>query len=287
VSSFIRVHRRQQVRPPSGHENVARVAWSILRALGRYERMGCEVKQIVVDTRIPERTVKRHLADLLARGLIQSPHRGHYVHVPDAADILADPTGKEGVHGLVIHGSVARTSDLVPPFGPGPVGPGRFIQRVEDWRGRIVRLRYFPATGSIVVYVPASRLPIPWLDMRGFREWLAGRFYPVQIGTWRVVEWGLNTDYEGWQMAGVQSVSLDRFDGTVERFYNKTRSMVRHEVHGKRPHTLDQVVKLLKEGSLVSQYERILRMELELSTIRARSKTKGLNHADAWEGGYA
>lgn len=278
--------RSQQVRPRSGHEKVARVAWLILRSLGKYDQMGCGVKQLVTDTQLPERTVKRHLADLLERELIQSPFRGHYVHVPDAADILADPTGREGVHGLVIHGQVARSTDLVPLFGPLEPGPGRYVERVDDWRGRVVRLRCFPSTGSVVVYVPASRLPIPWGEMRTFREWLGGRLYPVQVGGWKVVEMGLNMDYEGWRIEGVKSVTFDRFNSTVERFYQKTRSMVRHEVHDNRSHPLDQVVKLLKEGSLVSQYERILKMELILSETRRPGKGKPIEPADALEGGY-
>jgi hypothetical protein len=277
--------RPQKFRPRSGHEKVARTAWAILRALGKYDRMGCGVKQIVVDTRLPERSVKRHLKDLLDRGLVQNPFRGHYVHVPDAADILADPTGTEGVHGLVIHGKVARETDMVPLFGPRQVGPGRYIERVDDWEGRQVRLRWFPSTGSVVIYVPASRLPIPWARMHGFREWLAGRFYPYPVGQWKAVEIGLNLDYEGWRMEGVKAVTLDRFDGTVERMYQKTKSMVRHEVHDHRGHSLDQVVKLLKEGSLVSQYERILKMELALSESRVPIKpVKGPE--DAREAGY-
>lgn len=278
--------RSQQVRPRSGHEKVARAAWMILRALGRFDRVGCGLKQLVTDTRLPERTVKRHLKDLLERGLIQNPFRGHYVHVPDAADILADPTGKEGVHGLVIHGKVARERDVVPLFGPKEVGSGRYVERIDDWRGRVVRLRFFPSTGSVVVYVPASRLPIPWGEMRAFREWLGGRFYPTQVGGWKVVEMGLNMDYEGWRIEGVKSVTFDRFDATVERFYQKTRSIVRHEVHDNRAHPLDQVVKILKEGSLVSQYERILKMELALSQTRAPAKGKPVGPAEAREEGY-
>jgi hypothetical protein len=276
--------RSKQVRPPSGHEAVARTAWTILRALGRYDRLGCGVKDLLTDTRLPERTVKRHLAELLDRGLVQNPFRGHYVHVPGASDILADPLGREGVHGLVLHGKVAQTTDLVPLFGTKEPGPGRYVERIEDWKGRIVRFRLFPSTGSVVVYLPASRLPVPWVEFHGFREWVAGRFYPQDVGRWKVVEWGLNVDREGWQMAGVESVTFDRFDGTVERFYNKTRSMVRHEVHGTKPIPFDQAVKILKEGSIISQYERILRMELE--TSRPPKKGPPVSPADALSDGF-
>jgi hypothetical protein len=278
--------RKQPGLAGSGHKRAARAAWLILRALGRYDRIGCGVKQVVVDTHLPERTVKRHIADLLARGFIQNPHRGHYVHVPDAADILSGALGREGVHGLVIHGRVARASDLVPLFGPKEAGPGRFVERVDGWRGRQVRVRFFPSTLSVVVYVPATRLPIPWIEMRAFREWLAGRFYPQLVEAWKVVELGLNVDYEGWRIEGAKAVTLDRLEGTVERMYQRTKDMVRHEVHDNRKHPLDQVVKILKEGSLVSQYERILRMELELSAVRKPERPRAALAPDAWEGGY-
>ena len=288
------------------HGKVAREAWKVLRALGRYERMGCGLKEVAKDTELPLRTVQRRVNELVRAGMVQSPFRGHYVHVPDAADILADPQGREGAHGLVLHGQIDARTYMVPLFGATDTlaltnANARYAERVEEWRGRLVRLRFFPTTRSFVVYVPASKLPIPWGEFPQFREWLAGRLYPLTIGAWKVVEIGLNVDYDGWRLEGIKGVTLDRLNGTVERFYQKAPGLVRHEVHDTRSkHTLDQVVKLLREGSTLSQYERALRMELDIAhangsgnganggdPAKARREPASVEPSEAWMGGYA
>lgn len=256
-----------------GPKKVARAVRKILVALGAYGKVGASAKMIAATTKIPHRTVKRHLAILVSERTIQAPYRGQYVYVPGTPDILADPDGQTGIHGLVLACSDWPKNLLRGSFGPilglaaEPRQGSEYSEKTRAWRGRMVRFRLYQ-TGTMVVYVAASRLPIPWGGEGGFAEfvgWLGGTFDPVDVGrAFRVVEIGVHRDYEGWTLKGVQAVELRHFGGAIEQLYQK-RSAVRHEVHlHPKEVELRDAVRIISEGSPTAQMERSLRSAVRL-----------------------
>jgi hypothetical protein len=141
----------------------------------------------------------------------------------------------------------------------------------------MVRFRLYP-TGTLVVYVAATRAPIPWGGEGGFAEfvgWLGGILEPVDAGrVFRVVEIGVHRDYEGWTLKGVQAVELRHFGGAIEQLYQK-RSAVRHEVHlHPKEVELREAVRIISEGSPTAQLERSLRDSVRLVEREERAKSE-------------
>jgi hypothetical protein len=276
--SRARIHPRL-ARP--GPKKLAPAVRRILVALGAYGRVGASPKMLAATTRVPYRTVKRHLTFLVSNGTIQAPYRGQYLYVPGTPDILADPGGMAGIHGLVLSCPNWQKTLLRGSFGPflalGPdPRPGtQYDEKTRAWRGRMVRFRLYP-TGTMVVYVAASRLPIPWGGEGGFAEfvgWLGGTFDPVDVGrAFNVVEIGVHLDYEGWSLKGVQAVELRHFGGAIEQLYQKV-SATRHEVHlHPKELLLRDAVRIISEGSPTAQMERVLRSSVRLVEREERLK---------------
>lgn len=250
-------------------------------ALGAYGKVGANAKMIASTTKDPLRSVQRILASLVREGTIQAPYRGQYVYVPATPDIQADPNGEEGVHGLVLAASNWRETLLRGSFGASlgpapPASPGLGYQEItRAWCGRMVRFRLYP-TGTMVVYVAASRHPIRWGGEEGFGAfvgWLSGIFDPVNVGrAFKVVEIGVHRDYQGWTLKGVSAVELRHFGGAVEQLYQK-REAVRHEVHlHPKEVELRDAVKIISEGSPTAQLERSLLAAVRIVEREEREK---------------
>ena len=255
----------------------------LLRLLGRYGRVGASAKMLAQEARVPHRTVKRYLSRLVSEGTIQTPYRGQYVYEPGTPDILADPDGLEGVHGLVLVCHDWPQTLLRGSFGPilglapEPRDGAAYSERTRSWRGHMVRFRLYP-TGTMVVYVASSRYPIPWGGEGGFAEfvgWLGGSFDPVDVGrAFMVVEIGIHRDYEGWTLKGVQAVELRHFGGAIEQLYAK-RNAVRHEVHmHPKELTVRDAVQIVSEGSPTHQLVRALEAAARIEAGRVRAEAK-------------
>lgn len=261
---------------------MARSTRAVLRALGAYDRAGASPKQIATDSRVPLRTVKRQLAALVREGTIAQPYFGHYTYAPGTPDILADPWGEEGLHGIVLVAESGTLDLLRGSRGPlavelidSPVLEAGYRERTRSWRGRLVRFRQYP-TGRLVVYVAATRAPIPWGGEGGFGEfagWLGGVLDPVDVGrALRVVEIGVHVDYRGWTLKGISAVELREFRGSLEQLYQK-REAVRHEIHlAPRELALRDAVRILREGSSTAQLAEALRLEVRLAEIKPRPR---------------
>lgn len=284
---------RAKIRPRlarPGPKKVARAVRRILVALGAYGKAGATSKTLAATTRVPVRTVRRYLNSLVRDRVIQAPYRGQYVYVPGTPDILADPDGQEGVHGLVLSCPNWPETLLRGSFGPGLEGvrtvvSGReYEERTRSWRGRMVRFRLYP-TGTMVVYVAASRLPIPWTGDGGFGEfvgWLSGVFDPVDVKrAFRVVEIGVHRDYQGWTLKGVQAVELRHWGGAIEQLYQK-RSAVRHEVHlHPKEVELRDAVRIISEGSPTRQIERALQSAVRVVEREERAREEAAKKSKA------
>jgi len=252
---------------------------ALLRSLGRFGEIGATAKLLAKESGVPHRTVKRHLSALVRDGFVQKPYRGQYVYEPGTPDITADPNGQEGVHGVVLcckdwPGSLLRGS-----FGPiltretEPREEADYQELIRLWRGHSIRFRLYP-TGTMVVYVAATRNPIPWGGDGGFDQfvgWLGGVLDPVDVGrAFRVVEMGVHMDYKGWAMKGIKAVQLRTFGGAVQQIYSKLNGL-RHEVH-LYPKRLDlrDAVQIIAEGSPTRQLERALELALRLEEQREK-----------------
>lgn len=251
--------------------------------MGAFGRAGANAKTLAATAKVPVRSVQRHLNSLVREGTIQAPYRGQYVYVPGTPDILTDPDGLEGVHGLVLSCPVWRETLLRGSFGatleaqPERASGAPYRERTRSWRGRMVRFRLYDS-GTFVVYVAATRAPIPWGGEGGFAEftgWLGGVLEPVDVGRlFKVVEIGVHRDYEGWTLKGVQAVELRHFGGAIEQLYQK-RSAVRHEVHlHPKEVELRDAVRIISEGSPTAQMERSLRAAVKVVEAEERAKAE-------------
>lgn len=279
---------------------VARVMVRVLRVLLRYDRAGAGSKQIARDARLPLRTAQLYLKRLVRDETIEEPYRGHYRYRPPAGDLLADPEGVEGLHGIVLATSKLHEDPLrmlLCARFPGLVerGPYRYGETILDWHDHLVRLRLY-RTGRLLVYVPSTRNPIRFTSFGEFVGWLTGVLFPLEAEHFEVVQVGVNVDYGGWLLKGIRAVELRRFLNASEQLYQKLGA-VRHEVH-LRPQdlTLDRAVKIIREGSPTAQIERILRLEIKLGQVKAKiadeEKPTRLRRPEAFppgearEGGY-
>jgi hypothetical protein len=288
--------RAKPERP--AQRKVARVAVRVLRVLARFDRLGARSKEIAREARLPLRTAQLYLTRLVSDEVIQEPERGRYVYVSPTRDILIDPEGLEGLHGIVLASWKLREDPLrklLCARYPGLVeyGPTRYGETILDWAGHLVRLRLY-RSGRLLVYVPSTRSPIRFREFGEFVGWLSGVLYPLGPGDLEVVQIGVNVDYGGWLLKGIKAVELRQFQNASEQLYQKLGA-VRHEVHLRpRDLALDQAVRIIREGSPTAQLERLLRLEVRLSQRAAENAAGGpgrrapetLKPADALEGGY-
>jgi hypothetical protein len=266
--------------------------------LAAHDRAGSNSKTLARELKLPLRTVQYHLRQLVRDEIVQEPYRGHFVWTPGVPDILADPEGEEGIHGLVLASLSLRDAPLRTSLCarfPGLLEHERGIrygEHLTSWKDHVVRLRLYGTTGRLLVYVPSSRLPIRFGAFGEFVGWLSGILHPLRPEDLRVVQVGIHTDYGGWTLKGIQAVELRRFLNASEQLYQKVGTL-RHEVHlVPRDLTLDQAVRIIREGSPTAQLERLLRLEVEIERRREPGPAatprdpRDLLPSRAHEGGY-
>jgi hypothetical protein len=257
-----------------------RVALSILQQLARYEGLGATPKVIARDAKLPLRTVKRHLADLVRDEVIERPFHGHYVYRPGTPDITADPNGRQGVHGLVLSGTMdllRRSGGPMPLLFPAPEPSFRYSELTSVWKAHLVRFRYYPSTDRFLVYVPATRDPIGWEDLGHFEGWLSGVLSNENVGeVLSVVQIGVHVDHETWELKGIRGIQLSEWRNALVQLYQK-REALRHEVHAHYKQgflPLDRAVHILSEGSPTRAFERALQIQLRVAQTELALKAK-------------
>lgn len=265
---------RKPLAPPRNRP-LARIAGRILRQLARFDRAGSTSKQLARELGLPLRTVQYNLAALVRDDVIQEPYRGRFVYAPNVPDILTDPAGQEGIHGLVIATSALR-GDLLRrillqryPKLQQSIG-SRYGEEILSWEDHVVRVRFYPSTGRLLVYVPSTRLPIRFGAFGEFVGWLTGVLHPLRPDLLEVVQVGVHVDYGSWTLKGIRAVELRRFLNAAEQLYQKVGA-VRHEVHlVPRELSLEQAVRIIREGSPTAQLERLFRTQLEIERQSAK-----------------
>ena len=214
-----------------GKKAIARaiVAWFLKN--GGYPR---SAKEVAKGIGAKGRTVRWHMEKLASSGVVESPVRGLYQLKLGSPDITKDPSGKLGLHGIVI-----KVPDL--PEGPqgGPVGRvrgwkqfGELWKAYEEFEGRTVRLHYHSRTRTLLVYMEASRLPLELEEVKEYRLWLKFLLHPVDPDVrGYLVQVGINKDYWNWRLDGVKGVRFAKWVNAYEAIYQKTERSIRHEVH--------------------------------------------------------
>ncbi len=219
---------------PSAKVCQKRVAQEVVRWLlqnGDYPRSADE---IIGGVSLPRRTVLRHLSEMVSLGVLERPYQGAYKLKLGSPDITHDPSGRLGLHGIVLKAPNWHET----PQG-GPVGRVRgwkpystYIQALEDFNGRVVRFRFHPRTHTLLIYMEASRKPLELEEFKDFRTWLRTMLYPVDPDvTAYLVQIGINRDYWNWRLDGVKGIRLKKWTNAYVALYQKSKDVVRHEVH--------------------------------------------------------
>ncbi len=259
-------------RRPRKLAQMQRVLFPILAS---FTPGGATTKKVALAARMPIRTVSRYLSLFVKLGWLAAPVRGLYTFAPGTPDLVRDPRGIPGVHGLVL---VSRNwprdllrAALGAHFGAELVAPGvPFRRRNGSFNGRHVAFCYYPGSGQVRIEVPANPDPIRPEEFPELLGWLTAILQPLDGGSLWVVQIGLHVDYPDIELKGVQGVQLRACTTTILQLYQKQRDLLRYEAHlNPKELNLRAAVEILWEGSPTARLERALRQGLELERLRS------------------
>lgn len=257
---------------------MARAQRLLLPALALYGDAGATCKQLARDIGRPRRTTSRWLRSLVMAGLLEGPVDGIFQFRPKAPDLIRDPRGIPGIHGLVIESRnwpADRLRVVIGHrFGADKVAPGATQRRWSGaFNGRLVRFCYYPGTGQVRVEIPSSSFPIHPEDLPELLGWLSGTFSPFDGGALWVVEIGVHSDYPDVQLKGIAAVQLRPCVGAILQLYNKRADLLRREAHlYPRELSLERAVEVLWGESPTARLERAMRDALEVARLQAGAR---------------
>lgn len=216
---------RQAVLPsgePSGGEKPGRKVGRnyqvrTLRYLASRGELGATPKEVARHTRIALPTVYRAIKVLVLQGRVRKDYLGHYVAKAYVQDILKVGEGKLGVHGIVFAGE---------NYPPGPPKPGHiepmplgawgdfkrheegFWQVETSFRGRFARIRWWPTTRTLMVYLSTSKYPLPMNEVGELGAWMEAKADPVDVDVFSWVQTSANIDYWDWTFEKDRAIRL-------------------------------------------------------------------------------
>lgn len=275
------------------------VALSILRALGRLGKAGGSPSQIAQVSKVPLRTVKRHLEYLTDSGAVHSPHYGHYEVVSKNLTIDHDPAGRLGLHDILLVGYEWPSEGTRPPeptlpqgsFGEWQSTPGNnYLEQVKWWKDRAVGFRWWPGTRTLNVSLPADRNPLEFEEAERFMGWLEGVCYPIDPGEHlELRKIGVHRDYYKWELDGIKKVRLTAWANAYRQVYQKYEEMVRDEVHlSLHELKLKEAVELISGTSPTAQIAKAVEALAQVEEARTATvkKLEGPKTPPPEEGGY-
>jgi len=246
-------------------------------SLGTAGRFGKAPKELAVELRVPLRTIYRTVHRLESLGVIQRAPNG-YALSSIVGDVTSDPAALLGFEN--VRWRVSKWQTTPPP--PCRTAKWRAVQKGDagdaeecelTWEGRLVRLFYFPTTGTLEVMI-AARTPIPLEQASVLQGWLTAMLGLGRGETSECTHLEVNAIHEGFRADGFRYMEIRRFGQFANVLYQKT-SGLKHEIRLYRPLdgeglpvSIERSLEILAEGSPVRTLLRIVERELELERLK-------------------
>jgi len=204
----------------------------VLRYFGSRGELGATPKEVSRQIKVSLPTVYRAIRILVLQGRLRKDSLGHYVAKGYIQDILRVGEGKLGVHGIVFAGE---------NYPPGPPKPGHvepmpigswgdfkrhdqgFWQVETSFRNRFARIRWWPTTCTLMVYLSTSRYPLPMAEVGELGAWLEAKADPVDVDVLYWVETSANIDYWDWTFQKGKAIRLRPWVNGHISLYEKVR----------------------------------------------------------------
>lgn len=232
----------------------------ILNLLDQHPDQEFNAKTIARKLRENYSSVRKELRRMVSLNLIDNPHYGFYrsknVILSSKGTVYPTPE----IHGIKLEyrgdchtfktGSFLATMFARYTLRRHPVNHSIIINAYPYIEGEHRDISITIHDNLLEIWVKTSDKPLTPQGLMELSAWIQGKFN-LDPSQFKVIQYGMNYDFPGIKLDGVQSLTLKQFSNALIRIYQHGKG-VRYEIHKSDKYenaiTMEQAISILKHG---------------------------------------